>query len=150
MKAHQFTLPDQNGKKHSLSDYLGKWVVVYFYPKDNTPGCTIEACSFRDTMSELTSEGIVVLGISKDSASSHQKFISKYNLNFTLLSDETGAIIEEYGAMGMKKMFGKEFKGILRKSFLIDPEGNIAKEYPKVSPDAHAQEILADVQKLKM
>lgn len=148
MKAPQFTLPDQNGINHSLSDYSGKWTLVYFYPKDDTPGCTIEACSFRDKSEELLKHNIVVLGISKDTTSSHQKFATKFNLNFPLLSDTSTETIKAYGAWGEKKFMGRTFSGILRNSYLINPDGEIAKTYEKVKPAEHTAEVISDVEKL--
>ncbi len=148
MKAPQFTLPDQNGINHSLSDYSGKWTLVYFYPKDDTPGCTIEACSFRDKSEELLKHNIVVLGISKDTTSSHQKFVTKFNLNFPLLSDTSTETIKAYGAWGEKKFMGRTFSGILRNSYLINPDGEIAKTYEKVKPAEHTAEVISDVEKL--
>ena len=148
-KAPDFTLPDQNGVNHTLSQYLGKWVVVYFYPKDDTPGCTKEACSFRDGREELERNGIVVLGISADSVKSHKKFEEKHNLNFTLLSDPDKTAIHAFNAYGKKKFLGKVFDGILRNSYLIDPEGNIAKEYLNVKPQDHAIQILNDARELQ-
>ncbi len=147
--APDFTLPDQNGANHSLQDYRGKWVVVYFYPKDDTPGCTKEACSFRDGREELERQGVVVLGISADSVASHKKFAEKYNLNFTLLSNPERDVIKAYNALGEKSMFGKTFAGILRNTYLIDPAGNVAKEYRKVQPADHAVQILRDVKALQ-
>lgn len=149
MKAPQFSLQDQTGNIHNLEAYRGKWVVVYFYPKDDTPGCTVEACNFRDNMSSLIAENTIVFGISKDSTKSHSKFIAKYNLNFALLSDETLETIKAYGAWGPKKMFGKEYDGIIRKTFIINPEGEIVKEYSEVTPENHATEVLVDIKKLK-
>lgn len=145
MLAPEFALPDQNGKIHRLSDYLGQWVVVYFYPKDDTPGCTKEACSFRDNQNELQKQSVVVLGISKDSVASHKKFAIKYHLNFTILSDESRETIQAYNAWGVKKMFGHTSEGTLRKTYLIDPQGEIKKVYEKVNPLHHAEEILADI-----
>lgn len=144
--AHDFTLLDQNGVPHSLHDYLGKWVVLYFYPKDDTPGCTTEACNFRDSFRELQKLGVVVLGVSKDSVLSHGKFAAKYQLNFPLLSDPDHRVIEQYQAWGEKKFMGKLFLGILRTTYLINPKGEIAKVYPKVNPTVHAGEILADLE----
>lgn len=144
-KAPTFTLPDQEGANHSLSDYQGKWIVLYFYPKDDTPGCTIEACTFRDNYSIFEKEGIVILGVSKDSVKSHAKFVDKFTLPFTLLSDESTEMIKAYEAFGEKKFMGKTFMGVHRISYLIDPEGIIRKVYPKVSPKDHAGEILEDV-----
>ncbi|MFI5240188.1 MAG: thioredoxin-dependent thiol peroxidase [Candidatus Saccharimonadia bacterium] len=148
MKAPNFTLFDQFSNKHSLADYSGKWLVVYFYPKDDTPGCTTEACSFRDEYDYLEEKGLSILGISKDSVTSHLKFANKYHLNFPLLSDETAATIKAYGAWGTKKMMGREYDGIIRKTFLINPDGEIVKEYPKVTPKDHALEILKDYEAL--
>jgi thioredoxin-dependent peroxiredoxin len=151
MTTQDFILPDQDGKEHTLSDYRGKWVVLYFYPKDDTPGCTKEACSFRDNFQTLASKNVVVIGISADSPGSHQKFINKYKLNFILLSDESTDIIRKYNAWGKKVVYGKEVIGILRKTYLIDPEGAIVKIYEKVNPnnDVHTHEILEDLQTLQ-
>lgn len=150
MKAFQFELPDQNGKVHRLSDYSGQYLVVYFYPKDDTPGCTVEACSLRDNYRVLEKLGVQIIGISKDSVKSHEKFAVKYNLNFPILSDESLETIKEYGAWGVKKFMGREFEGVLRKTFLIDRNGEIIKVYDKVNPTKHAAEIIADVKdKLK-
>ena len=145
MKTIDFSLPDQNGKIHQLSSYKGRWVLLYFYPKDDTPGCTKEACGFRDSLNDLKKHNVVVLGVSADSVSSHQKFAKKYNLNFSLLSDEKKEVIKAYGAWGKKKFMGKEFEGILRISFLINPEGEIVKRYDKVKPEIHAGEVLKDI-----
>jgi peroxiredoxin Q/BCP len=144
--APQFTLDDENGTQHSLSDYKGSWLVLYFYPKDDTPGCTVEACSFRDARDELTELGAKVVGISKDDASSHDKFKAKHNLNFTLLSDGDGKVLEAYGAWG-KKMFGKE--GILRKTFLINPEGDVVKVYGRATPLGHGDQVVAQLKELQ-
>ncbi|MBP9751892.1 MAG: thioredoxin-dependent thiol peroxidase [Candidatus Moranbacteria bacterium] len=144
-KAPSFSLPDQEGKEHTLKDYLGKWVVLYFYPKDDTPGCTVEACSFRDNYSKLKRTGIVVLGVSVDPMKKHAKFVEKYSLPFTLLSDEEKMVVERYGVWGKKKFMGREYMGTMRTTFLIDPKGKIAKIYENVKPDAHAEEILSDV-----
>ena len=144
MTAADFTLPDQDGKEHTLSDYRGKWVVLYFYPKDDTPGCTTEACNFRDNITRLTDMGVVVLGVSKDSVKSHKKFEDKYHLNFTLLSDEDKKVIQAYHAWGKKKFMGKEFEGTLRTTYLIDPQGEIKKVYENVNPGQHIKEILQD------
>jgi len=144
--APQFTLDDENGTQHSLSDYRGSWLVLYFYPKDDTPGCTVEACSFRDARDELAELGAKVVGISKDDASSHDKFKAKHNLNFTLLSDSDGKVLEAYGAWG-KKMFGKE--GILRKTFLINPEGDVVKVYGRATPLGHGDQVVAQLKELQ-
>lgn len=145
MKAAEFNLPDQNGKYHKLSDYKGKWVVVYFYPKDDTPGCTKEACNFRDEKIP----GAVILGISKDPVDSHQKFAKKYKLDFPILSDPKMEVIKEYRAYGKKKFMGKEFEGVLRKTYLIDPTGEVVKIYEKVNPLTHAGEIMRDLDEVK-
>ena len=149
MKAPDFTLPDQDGKNHSLSDYNGKWLVVYFYPKDDTPGCTKEACSFRDGRQALLDKGIEVVGVSKDSVASHKKFVDKYNLNFTLLADPSLETIKAYKSFGLKKFMGREFEGTLRNTYLVNPDGEIVKTYEKVSPADHALEILKDFEALQ-
>jgi thioredoxin-dependent peroxiredoxin len=148
-KAYNFTLLDQDGVERSLSDYLGKWVVLYFYPKDDTPGCTTEACNFRDSFHELEQMEVVIVGVSKDSVASHKKFATKYGLTFPILSDPDHAVIEKYSAWGEKKFMGKVFLGILRMTYLIDPAGNIIKTYEKVNPTVHAKEILSDLQQLQ-
>lgn len=137
-----FSLPNQDGKLHSLGDYLGKWVVLYFYPKDDTPGCTKEACNFRDSFHELQKMGVVILGVSKDSVESHKKFADKYQLKFPILSDEGLAVIKSYNAWGKKKFVGREYDGILRITYLINPGGQIEKVYEKVNPLIHAGEIV--------
>lgn len=144
--APDFMLTDENGDSHMLADYAGGWLVLYFYPKDETPGCTAEACSLRDARDELTDLGVKVVGVSKDDASSHEKFKAKHNLNFTLLSDPEGKTIDAYGAWG-KKMFGKE--GILRKTFIINPEGQVVKVYGRVTPLGHGDQVVAEVKKLQ-
>lgn len=151
MLAHDFTLSDQDEKLHKLSDYRGKWVVLYFYPKDDTPGCTKEACSFRDNLSTLASKNVVVLGVSADSPKSHQQFITKFKLNFILLSDESKEVVKEYNAWGKKIAYGKEIIGVQRKTYLINPEGEIAKYYEKVDLENnnHANEILRDLELLQ-
>lgn len=148
-KAPGFRLPDQEGKTHALKDYLGKWVVLYFYPKDDTPGCTAEACSFRDNFARLKRQGMVVLGVSVDPVKKHAKFVEKYSLPFTLLSDEERVVVEKYHVWAKKKFMGREYMGTLRTTFLIDPAGKIAKIYENVKPDAHAEAILADLTALK-
>lgn len=147
-KAPAFSLPDQDNMLHSLSDYHGKWVLLYFYPKDDTPGCTIEACSMRDNLPHFDDIKAVVLGISVDNVESHKKFAQKHNLPFTLLADTDKITVQEYGVWQSKKMFGKEITGTKRTSFLIDPQGNIAKIYPNVNPLTHAKEVLKDLQQL--
>lgn len=150
MKAKNFALPDQNNSTHTLKQYRGKWVVLYFYPKDDTPGCTIEACKFRDSFKELQQLGVVLLGISKDSVASHKKFAEKYHLNFPILSDESKETIQAYDAWGVKKFLGKQFEGTLRKTYLINPDGDIKKVYNNVNPTIHAGEILRDVAKYEL
>lgn len=147
--APDFSLPDQTGAIRSLSDYAGQWLVVYFYPKDDTPGCTAEACSFRDEYAYLQELGLNVVGISKDSVKSHAKFAEKYHLNFPLLADPEHAVIEAYGAWQHKTFMGREYDGIMRMTFLINPEGQIVKEYPKVTPSGHAVEIKQDFAALR-
>jgi peroxiredoxin Q/BCP len=147
MKATDFELPDQTGTVHSLSQYLGKWVVLYFYPKDDTPGCTKEACNFRDSIGEYEKLGVVILGVSKDSVESHNKFVEKYHLNFPVLSDEDKSVMIEYKAWGKKKFLGKEYFGTLRMTYLIDPKGEIYGVYEQVEPMGHSAEILADLKK---
>ena len=144
-QAPVFTLPDHVGKIHQLADYAGKWVVLYFYPKDDTPGCTAEACSIRDVNSEFEEMGVEVFGISMDTPEDHATFKKKYNLPFTLLSDPMGATIRDYDAWG-KKMFGRE--GILRKTYIIDAAGVVQKVYGRVTPTAHGEEVLKDLRQL--
>ena len=144
--AHSFTLSDEMGAIHSLDDYRGDWVVLYFYPKDDTPGCTVEACAMRDARDDLTDLGAKVIGISKDDATAHEKFKAKYNLNFTLLSDPEGQVIEAYGAWG-KKQFGRE--GILRKTFIISPEGQVVKVYGRVTPLGHGVQVTEELRRLQ-
>ena len=144
-QAPDFTLPDQDGKMHTLSDYTGKWVLLYFYPKDDTPGCTIEACAIRDQFKDFNAIGAVVLGVSTDSVASHKKFATAYELPFTLLADEHKEVVGQYGVFGEKKFMGKTYLGTSRTSFLIDSLGNIAKVYEKVKPETHAAEVIADL-----
>ena len=146
--APEFSLKDQDGKTHTLKDFAGNWLVVYFYPKDDTPGCTKEACSFRDSFTELLKNNIKVVGISKDSVTSHKKFADKYSLTFPLLADEDKSVQKAYGAWGAKTFMGRTFEGTLRQTFLIDPQGVIRKIYPKVVPLDHASQILNDFAKL--
>ncbi len=143
--APDFSLPDQSGKIHSLSDYKGRWLVIYFYPKDDTPGCTKEACSFRDFAGDLASLGVSVLGISKDTVSSHKKFAEKYSLGFPLLSDPDTTVIQAYGAWGKKTFMGRSFLGTKRMTYIVNPEGTIVKIYDTVKPDKHAEEVLKDI-----
>lgn len=144
--APSFTLPDATGSMHSLESYKGKWVVLYFYPKDDTPGCTIEACSLRDARDDIATLGAEVIGVSADDEVSHKKFATKHELNFTLLSDPTNTTIEAYGAWG-PKMFGK--LGIQRKTFIINPDGQVVKVYGRVTPLGHGEQVVAELQRLK-
>ncbi len=141
-----FSLLDSQGVIHTLADYRGKWAVLYFYPKDDTPGCTAEACSLRDARDDITDLGAEIIGVSKDDATSHDKFKEKHTLNFTLLSDPDGIAMQAYGAWG-KKMFGKE--GVLRKTFIIDPQGQVVKAYGRVTPMGHGDQIIADLEQLQ-
>jgi peroxiredoxin Q/BCP len=140
--APDFTALDTDGNSHSLADYRGKWLVLYFYPKDDTPGCTTEACSLRDARDDIAALGAEVVGVSRDDASSHDKFKAKYTLNFTLLSDPEHKLMDAYGAWG-KKMFGQE--GVLRKTFIINPEGTVVKVYGRVTPIGHGEQVLAEL-----
>ncbi|MFA6617870.1 MAG: thioredoxin-dependent thiol peroxidase [Candidatus Neomarinimicrobiota bacterium] len=142
--APDFKLPDKDGKYHRLSDFLGKRIVLYFYPKDDTPGCTTEACSFRDDYKAYTDNDIVIIGISKDNPESHQKFIDKYELPFLLLSDENKETMKKYGAWGEKNMYGKISIGVIRKTFLIDEEAKIIKIYGRVRVKGHSDSILKE------
>lgn len=142
-KAPAFTLFDQNGTEVNLSDFLGKRVVVYFYPRDNTPGCTRQACTFAQNFEGFRNHDIVVIGISKDSVASHLKFAQKYNLPFILLSDPDLQAIQAYDVWKEKKLYGKVSMGVVRTTYIIDPQGNIEKVMPKVKPDTNATEILA-------
>lgn len=142
MQAPAFMLADKNGKMVSLSDFLGKKVVLYFYPKDNTPGCTRQACAFASAYSEFEKKNAVVIGISKDSVSLHEKFAEKYNLPFILLSDPELKAIQAYGVWQEKKLYGKTSMGVVRTTFIIDEQGKIIKVMPKVKPDTNAAEVL--------
>ncbi len=144
--APDFSLKDTEGKTHSLADWHGKWLVLYFYPKDDTPGCTIEACAMRDARDDLTDLGAEVVGVSRDEAASHDKFKAKYDLNFILLSDPDKKAVDAYGAWG-KGMFGKE--GMLRKTFIINPEGQVVKVYGRVTPLGHGDQVVQDLKKLQ-
>lgn len=143
MKAPNFSLKDQDGNIKTLQDFSGKWLVIYFYPKDDTPGCTTEACSLRDANDELIELGVEVVGVSKDDQDSHRKFKAKHKLNFTLLSDPTGETIEAFGAWG-PKMFGRI--GIQRKTFIVNPDGEIVKTYGRVAPAGHGNQVVTDLQ----
>jgi peroxiredoxin Q/BCP len=141
-KAPDFTLSDDNGQKVKLSDYKGKKVVLYFYPKDDTPGCTTEACNFRDGFSEIKARGAIVLGVSADSVESHKKFKKKFELNFPLLADPDKKMIESYGVWKEKSMYGKKYMGIERTTFVIDPQGKISHIFPKVKVAEHFDEVV--------
>ena len=142
-KAPDFKLLDQNDKEHTLADYEGKYLVVYFYPKDNTPGCTKESCTFRDNIAAFTDKNCAVLGVSKDSAKAHTNFISKFDLPFDLLVDSEGVMIEAYGAWGEKKNYGKTYMGIIRSTALIGPDGNVIKHWATVKKaETHPLEVL--------
>lgn len=147
-KALDFKLNDQNGNVVSLSDFKGSWVVVYFYPKDNTPGCTKEACSFRDGRDLLKTLGVEVIGISKDSEKSHEKFSNIHKLNFPILSDPTTETIQAFGSWKNKKFMGREYMGISRDTYLINPDGEIVKKYEGVNPLKHFDEVLEDLKTL--
>ena len=150
MQAPDFSLPDQNGEIRTLKEFAGKWVVLYFYPKDSSPGCTVEACSFRDVETIIAELGnAIVIGVSKDSVTSHKKFADKHELKFILLSDESTDMINAYGAWLEKRMFGKKYMSVLRMTHIIDPAGEIVKTYPKVNPTDHAGEIILDLKALQ-
>ena len=144
-KAPDFSLPDQNGTIHKLSGYLGQWVLIYFYPKDNTPGCTKEACAVRDNLPAFKELKAAVLGVSVDSVRSHAKFAEKYGLNFTILADESKKVVNRYGVWAKKNFMGRKYMGTLRTSFLINPSGKIVKIYENVKPEVHAEELLEDL-----
>ena len=148
MKIPTFSLQDQDDNTVTNKDLLGSWALVYFYPKDDTPGCTKEACNFRDGRDMLESYGIRVVGISKDSVKSHKKFAEKYNLDFTLLSDESTKVIEAFGSWKLKKFMGREYMGINRDSYLVNPDGEIVKKYEGVNPKTHIAEIFEDYKAL--
>ena len=140
-KAPLFTLADQDGSNVNLSDFRGQKVVLYFYPKDNTPGCTKEACSIRDNMPDFSRLNVKILGVSRDSGESHRKFIEKQNLNFTLLSDPEHKVMEEYGAWGEKTLYGKKSMGVIRSTFVINEDGVIEKVYKKVNTATHGEDL---------
>ncbi|HIS28853.1 MAG TPA: thioredoxin-dependent thiol peroxidase [Candidatus Avamphibacillus intestinigallinarum] len=141
-QAPQFTLPNQKGEKVSLADYKGKHVVLYFYPKDMSPGCTTEACDFRDNHESFGELDAVIVGVSPDPVEDHKAFIDKHDLPFELLADEDHKICEEYDVWKLKKMFGKEFYGVVRSTFIIDPEGNLQKEFRDVNAEGHVEDAL--------
>jgi len=148
-QAIDFQLPDQANITHQLSDYRGRWVLLYFYPKDNTPGCTKEACMIRDAWTDFQSAGIVVLGVSADTTDSHKKFAEQHQLPFPLLAVTEKKVLTSYGVLKEKSMFGKTALGIQRMSYLIGPDGVVREVYPKVKPDAHAEEVLKDFERLQ-
>jgi len=148
-QAPDFCLPNQDGEEICLRDFRGKWVVLYFYPKDNTPGCTTEALDFTTLKEEFEKEGAVILGVSPDSIKRHQNFIAKKNLAITLLSDEDKEVLKKYGVWQLKKNFGKEYMGVVRTTFLIDPDGKIAYIWEKVKVKNHAKEVLDKLKELK-
>jgi peroxiredoxin Q/BCP len=143
--APDFTLPDETGQARKLSDYRGKPVVLYFYPKDDTPGCTIEACNFRDDYSQYEKAGVVILGVSPDSPKSHAKFKLKFGLTFPLLADEGHLVCELYGVWGLKKFAGRKYNGVFRTTFLIDAQGKIVQVFENVRPAEHSAEVLANL-----
>ncbi len=144
-KAPDFSAATNGGNTVELGDYRGKHVILYFYPKDDTPGCTKEACGFRDSWKDFEDKGADILGVSVDSVKKHDKFVEKYSLPFTLLADEDKKIVQDYGVWGLKKFMGREYMGIYRVTFLIGPDGVIKKIWPKVKPDLHAAEVLAAI-----
>ncbi len=149
LKSPDFTLPDQDNRKVRIADYKGQWVIVYFYPKAMTPGCTTETCNFQEALPEFEKNDAAVLGISKDSIEKQKKFAEKYKINFPLLSDAESDVCEQFGVWQKKSMYGKEYMGIVRSTFIIDPDGNIARVYPKVKVKEHHHEVMADLNALK-
>jgi thioredoxin-dependent peroxiredoxin len=147
-RAPQFTLQDQDGTEVSLQDLGGHPVVVYFYPKDDTPGCTTQACGIRDQWAEFEEAGAVVLGISPDDVASHERFAAKNDLPHRLLADPTRTVIEQYGAWGTKSMYGKEYQGVIRSTVLVGPDGEVAEVWPKVQPKKHADAVLKAIRSL--
>lgn len=145
-EAPAFSLPDVDNVVHTLGEYAGKWVVLYFYPKDQTPGCTVEACSLRDARDDIAALGAEIIGVSRDDAVSHEAFKARHSLNFTLLTDSDTTVMQAYGAWG-KKQFGQE--GILRKTFIIDPKGQVVKVYGRVTPLGHGKQIINELEKLQ-
>jgi len=144
-KAPEFSLVDNEGQAHRLSDYQGQTIVVYFYPKDDTPGCTKEACSFRDSYEDYRKAGVEIIGISPDSEKSHSKFKEKHDLPFVLLSDPEHQVCEAFGVWGLKKMYGREYEGVFRTTFIIGPDGTIKRVFENVKPSDHSEEVLAEV-----
>lgn len=147
-KAPAFTLMDQTGRKHKLADYAGKWVVLYFYPKDATSGCTKQACQFRDAKPEIDRRDVVVLGVSPDDVRSHEKFAAKEALNFPLLADDGAEICGKYGVWQQKSMYGRKYMGVVRTTYLIDPQGKVAHRFDKVKVPGHAETVLTKLDEL--
>lgn len=147
--APEFSLEDQDGEAHSLSDQRGSWVALYFYPKDDTPGCTTQACEFRDSLEQIMGVGGKVFGLSADDRESHQKFAAKHHLTFPLLVDPDRKVLEAYGAWGEKTTFGRKHMGVHRTTYLIDPEGKIARVWERVKPAGHAQEVREAIEELR-
>lgn len=148
-KAAEFCLPDQNGDMLCLGNLTGKWVVLYFYPKDNSKSCTLEAVNFADNLKGLEEMGAVVVGVSPDSVKSHQNFANKHNLNFSLLSDPEHEVLEKYGVWKLKKMYGREYMGVERSTFIINPEGYIESEWRKVRVKGHVEEVKQSLSRLR-
>lgn len=146
--APDFSMPDADGNEITLADLKGQRVVLFFYPRDNTPGCTKEACAFRDVYDDLKAQNVALFGVSTDSAKSHTKFATKHNLPFPLLVDEDGEVGTKFGCYGLKKMYGKEYMGITRSSFIIGPDGKLEKIYRKVKPEPHVAEVVEDIREL--
>jgi peroxiredoxin Q/BCP len=147
--APTFRLPDETGAERSLDEFLGSWLIIYFYPKDDTPGCTKEACTIAEVYDEFQRTNAIVLGVSKDSPASHQRFKQKHQLPFTLLADESTDMTQAYGAWQEKSMYGRKYMGTARVTYIIDPDGKVAKVYPKVTPASHAGELLRDLKVLQ-
>lgn len=145
-KAPNFSLPDETGNIYTLNDFKGQWLVLYFYPADDTPGCTVEACSLRDARDDIAGLGAQIVGVSKDDAAAHEKFKAKHSLNFTLLTDPDKIAINSYGAWG-KKQFGAE--GVLRRTFIINPEGTVVKVYGRVTPEGHGEQIVTELRSMQ-
>lgn len=149
-KAPAFKLTDQHGKPHALADYVGKWVVLYFYPKDDTPGCTKQACQFRDAKRKLASRGAVVLGVSPDSEASHQRFAEKFELSFPLLADPDKAVCEKYGVWQEKKNYGRTYMGVVRTTYVIDPTGKVAARFDRVKVADHDAKVLSTLDEQRL
>ena len=148
MKLSEYCLPNQDGIEICFRDFKGKWIVLYFYPKDNTPGCTTEAKEFSQLLNEFEKLGAIVIGVSPDSPKKHCNFIEKHGLEITLLSDENKEVLKAFGVWGKKKMYGKEYEGVIRSTFIINPEGEIVKEYKKVKAKGHAAKVLEDLKEI--